>query len=120
MAARLRAMSGSKKTGTESKVAIISYDYDKAPPVFYATGARIMVLGPYHVKLNFFVDEIEDDVVEETVYEKDGSQNTVPTKKRYEGPRHVHREFKATVFVPLATAEGLKQALDTVLKGPPK
>jgi hypothetical protein len=107
----------SEKKEKEEVQAVIEYVY---PPDFeeaYASGARILVTSPHHVKMNFFWDKLQDDILEENVVNVGGEQRIKTTKKTQNGGRRrLKREFVASVTLGLPAFGSLVKALNDVAK----
>ncbi len=101
----------------EKPVALIQYEHPADLPEVYATGARILVMSPFCVRINFFADVIQDDIAEETVTMTPTGQKTVVSKRMYEGPRHVKRKVAISVVLPVATVTSLAKVLSDIAKG---
>ena len=107
-------MSGRKEK--EETKAIVKYVY---PPEFeevYATGARILVTSPHHVKLNFFWDKLQDDIAEEKVISTKGKMKATVSKKSHseKAKNLISREFVASVTLSFPAFHSLAKALSDI------
>ncbi len=109
-------MVSNKKGKDEETVAIIEYDYPEEIPEFFATGARFLVLGPYQVKMNLFVDEPIDDVAKEELREGKKGNRKVIVEKAYDGPRRVRRRFVASISLPMQTYRDLAKTTAEMIR----
>ncbi len=109
-------MVSKKKGKDEQTVAIIEYEYPEDIPEFFATGVRFLVLGPYQVKMNLFVDEPIDDVAKEELREGKKGNRKVVVEKAYDGPRRVRRRFVASVSLPMQTYRDLAKTAADMIK----
>ena len=112
----VKVLSGQKEKKTQEKVATIEYDYSIEPPYFYATGARIIAMGPNFNKLAFYIDDPQDIIEQETVFFEGDKQTIRPTKFRFDSKRHVKRRFVATIHMPMTLMKSLAEVLPDIIK----
>ncbi len=106
-----------RKKKKQKELAIIKYVTPEDTHETYASGARILIMSPIHVDINFFWDKLIDDVVGETVLEDKDGKRTAQIEKAYEGARHVTREYVSSITMSVQAFKNLAEAVGRVAKG---
>jgi len=106
-----------RKKKKQKELATIKYVKPEDIHETYVSGARILIMSPIHVDINFFWDKLVDDVVGETVLEDKDGKRTVQIEKAYTGARHVTREFVSSITMSVQAFKNFAEAVGRVAKG---
>ncbi len=109
-------MSGRKEK--KKVIARIEYEDPTECEDIYATGARILVISPHGVRINFFWDKLQDAVAEEQIVSIGDKQMTEISKRVREDnePLLLKRDFVASITLGFPAFRSLAAALNNILE----